>query len=287
MRKMVTDLTQSLEPNEIQLLSKGPKFALTASIDEVEIRADFCDLANQLQWNQYRTDNFTTTAEVRRDEGLKLPRFPTMDTIYPPPFHNNELESKLKLCFAKINELIQGLKQQTPRNNLSKDEHKTLKTLKNKQLTYLPSDKGTEFCVIGNTAYDKAAMEHLSDQNIYCPIKRMTAKTIEKKVNEAWKEVCKATDIPAAIVKNYVTTNSDLPTFYHLIKTHKSGPTLKIRPIISNRKGPTHKLSWLFSRLLKPLLNLIPAHLENSLELLNDITSLPKENRKSINIPSA
>ena len=86
-------------------------------------------------------------------------------------------------------------------------------------------------------------------------------------------------------MKSYVTTNSELPVFYHLLKTHKEGPQLKIRPIISNRRGPTHKISWLLAQLLKPLLKTVPAHLENSKELLDAISSMSGETLKKFSYP--
>ena len=65
--------------------------------------------------------------------------------------------------------------------------------LKRKNLIFLPSDKGGEFCVIQTEDYNGAAMRHLEKQATYTKVPGMTARTIEK---------------------------------------HKAGPELKIRPII-------------------------------------------------------
>ena len=83
-----------------------------------------------------------------------------------------------------------------------------------------------------------------------------------------------AEKIKAHIAKSFVTHNSDLPTFYHLVKTHKPGPELKIRPIVSNCTGPTKKISWLLSNVLKPIYRLLPAHLEDSKQLIASISDL-------------
>ena len=103
----------------------------------------------------------------------------------------------------------------------------------------------------------------------------MTSKTIETKINKAWRQACSEVGIPKKIIKCYTSTNTEMPVFYHLIKTHKPGPELHIRPIVSNRRGPSHKLSWMLCRLLKPLLKTVPSHLDNSLQLLNDIRNRP------------
>ncbi len=83
----------------------------------------------------------------------------------------------------------------------------------------------------------------------------------------------------------YVSNNTELPIFYHLIKTHKSGNTLRIRPIISNRNGPSHKLSWLLTRILRPLLRSVPAHLESSAQLMTDIESLTIDKKRRFQYP--
>ena len=113
----------------------------------------------------------------------------------------------------------------------------------------------------------------------------MSAKTIEDKINRTWKRVCSEAKIPPKTEKSFISTNTDLPTFYHLIKTHKDGPELRIRPIISNRRGPSHKLSWLFSRLLRPLMTFLPTNLENSLELLNNIRERSETSKKDYTYP--
>jgi len=82
------------------------------------------------------------------------------------------------------------------------------------------------------------------------------------------RKVCKMYNNKVQIRKRKrIKSNTDLPRFYHLIKTHKTGPDIKIRPIVSNTNGPTQHISWLLANALKPKLNDVPAHLENSLEL--------------------
>jgi hypothetical protein len=140
----------------------------------------------------------------------------------------------------------------------------TIKNLKRKQLIFLPSDKGGEFCVVDKARYVTAGFEHLADTNTYRKIAHMQPKTIEAKVNRVWTTICDSHELPLRTKRSFVTTNSSIPTFYHLIKTHKSMENLKIRPIVSNIRGPTHKISWLLSHILRPLLSNIPAHLQSS-----------------------
>ena len=158
-------------------------------------------------------------------------------------------------------------------SNISNIDKKTIKDLKEKDLIYPPSDKGTKFCIIQKNSYSKAALDHLNDSNTYQKVPRMTAKTIENKVNLVWKNICSRNKFPSFVVKSFVASNTNLPKFYHLIKTHKTSSDIKIRP------------SWLLSKALKPLLTSVPAHLENSYELTKRIQDRDSNNNKTLPYP--
>ena len=99
----------------------------------------------------------------------------------------------------------------------------------------------------------------------------MSAKTIENKVNSTWTKICHKNQFARYIQRNFIASSTDLPRFYHLIKTHKPGPEIRITPIVSNINGPTQRISWLLARALKSLLKDVPAPLENSLDLIDFI----------------
>ena len=79
-----------------------------------------------------------------------------------------------------------------------------------------------------------------------------------------WKKICLQNKIPPFVQKSLLVSIVDLPRFYHLIKTHKAGPNVKIRPIISNINEPTQRISWLLANALKPMLKNVPAQLDLS-----------------------
>ena len=181
--------------------------------------------------------------------------------------------------------LLFSCKIQRKWSNISHAEKKVIKELKEKNYIGLPSDKGTEFCVIQQDTYTRVALAHLNDSSTYQKIPRMSAKTVENKVNSTWKKVCLQNEIPSFVRKSFIAGNTDLPRFYHLIKTHKTGPAIKIRPIVSNTNGPTQRLSWLLANALKPLLKDVPAHLENSLELIKYIQAGDFTTNKTLPYP--
>jgi len=99
----------------------------------------------------------------------------------------------------------------------------------------------------------------------------MSAKTVENKESSTWKNVRVQNEFSPFVQKSFIAANTDLSRFYHLIKTHKTGPVIKIRITVSNTNGPTQRLSWLLANALKPMLKDVPAHPENSLELIKCI----------------
>lgn len=87
------------------------------------------------------------------------------------------------------------------------------------------------------------------------------------------------------IVKLYISTNTRIPKFYHLIKTHKVSPDLKIRPIVSYVETPFYKISWLITQMLNVLLKDVPAHLASSSQLIERLDSCTPEFRAKFNYP--
>ncbi len=277
---LVTDLTGILTHAEKALLSKGPKFALSQPVNETtrrEVTISFCRLANELRWKEHwrRTNN------APREDGI--PKYPFKDEIIQPPKYP-DFERKL----SRINENIQKSLNSVNRGkatNLLPSERRTLEQLKNKDLMCLPSDKGGEFCVIERTRYIQIGKEHLSDTNLYQEVPSMTAKTIESKINKTWKTIAQKNNLGYALIKGHTSSNTDLARFYFLIKTHKAGHAIKIRPIVSNINCPSTKMSWLLDKILKPLIQHIPAHLENTAHLVNKLKEIPREIVRSHNYP--
>jgi hypothetical protein len=277
-KKLVTDLTESLNDEELQLLSKGPKFKMTTPLNQqtiMEVRTSFCRLAYQMRWRSRIPENINNN----------IPMYPASDYIIEPPPADRELDRKLMNAYHKITRLLNIEQSKKIQPNLSIEERTTLRQLKAKPLVFLPSDKGGEFCVLQKELYTELGNQHLSDRTIYKAINHIQAKTVEKKLNTVWSNICHRREIQKRIEISFRSSNTELPTFYHLIKTHKSGPQTKIRPIVSNVNGPTKKLAWLLSKLLSPLLKNVPAHLENSLELINRIEMIEKTTKEEFNYP--
>lgn len=134
----------SLNEEEIALLSKGPKFAVSAAIHSIDVQANFCLITNQLRWLYFMNERKTT--DVADGDTFTMPKYPNGEHIkYEPPTPNQALETKLRNCFLKIQGILAKAKTYKSMENLTTEEKRALKVLKTKNFTYLPSDKGGDF----------------------------------------------------------------------------------------------------------------------------------------------
>ena len=278
---LVTDFTNTLSNEEKLLLAKGPKFALGEASDDRakrNIKISFCRLANELRWREHHNRN-----PDHPENKTTLPRYPYRDEITQAPRYP-DFERKL----ARINESISRSIDATnikKASNLSNSERTVLANLKKKDIVCLPSDKGGEFCVLDRKKYLELGLQHLNDDKTYVVVNRVSAKSIETRINQTWKEVCRIRSFNIPFTKSYTSSNTNLASFYFLVKTHKPSSTLKIRPIVSNVNSPTTKLSWLLDKALKPLLSAVDAHLENTPDLCRRLASIPTDTKATYNYP--
>ena len=110
--------------------------------------------------------------------------------------------------------------------------------LRKRDVTILPSDKGDEFCVINDSKYVEAVESHLADQTMYKKVTNYDVDEETRKINLCWYEVCRRRNISRHIQRHFRTTIARVPRFYGLVKTHKSGNEVKVKPIVNGTRGP-------------------------------------------------
>jgi hypothetical protein len=268
----ITDKTGQLSEVERTLLSKGPKFALAAGIDgdTMEVcQTSFARFAYQFRWAVARNSQPEEHPASRSNEGL--PVFPRSTGVSAPPT-DNDTDAKLRRVYYAVASVVENLPRRRRWSNLPRKEGEALQALREKPIALMPSDKGGEFCAIDRDSYTELGRSHLSDEATYQQVPRMTAKTIEGKINREWRTICRERGVPWRCERSFVSNNTHLATFRHLVKTHKPGPQLKIRPIVAGIGSPTEKISWLLTTLLSPLLNTVPAHMPDSGHLMTLLT---------------
>ena len=269
----VTDKTNGLSAEEKKVLSRGPKFALAPEINErtEEVcQTAFARFAYQYLWRVTRDQR----SEAPDSSGAAgLPTFPRSSDINEPPTADPDTESALRRISSSLTTIVRSLPKRRKWSNLPRDEAAELQALRNKPVALMPSDKGGEFCAVDQVVYTDLGRSHLSDTATYRPIPRMTAKTVETKINGTWRAVCRERGVSTRCLRSFISSSTRLATFHHVVKTHKPGPQLKIRPIVAGRDSPTEKIAWLLCSILSPLLKDVPAHLPDSAALMSAVAS--------------
>ena len=107
----------------------------------------------------------------------------------------------------------------------------------------------------------------LNDQENYDILGKNPVPKVEAETKRIFKSVCKD-KLPEQTVKELTPGHSRIPTFYSLPKDHKEG--VPLRPVISTCGGPTEKLLCLLERVLKQLLEFVPAHLWDTSDFFDE-----------------
>ena len=58
--------------------------------------------------------------------------------------------------------------------------------MRNKELIYLPPDKGKEFCVVSQNTYNQLALDHLKDNSIYSEATGIQSTQLENQINNVY-----------------------------------------------------------------------------------------------------
>ena len=108
--------------------------------------ASFCRFAYQYRWQRYHARQ-STTAEVE-----SFPKYPEARDIFVPPSNSRD-DVVLSRLYDKTKRVLDSINVQSIHQNLSENEKQCIREMRQLPLTFLPSDKGTEFCVVEDPRY--------------------------------------------------------------------------------------------------------------------------------------
>ena len=156
------------------------------------------------------------------------------------PQHSVALETYLENVKTQLAEI----KITKPWKNLSRNEVKALKELKNiPAINLKKADKGTTTVIMNKADKIYEANVQLDNGMRYERLKAPMVKTIQEKVNDLINQLHQGENI-GDMTMNWLLQSLNpprIPIFYTLTKIHK--PKLVGRPIISGCDGPTERIS--------------------------------------------
>ena len=235
--------SHQLTDSQVSLLSRGLKFIPTPATNETRIKQqllrDFGQFARRMR-----------LLYIFHGQNREPHPFHDKSTWMPQVQHYVALESYLENVKTQLAEI----KITKPKNNLSRNEVKALKELKNNPAINLKkADKGTATVIMNKADKIYEAKVQLDNRKHYECLKAPMVKTTQEKVNDLISRLHQGEHIDDMTKKWLSQTPNPprIPIFYTLTKIHKPKPVG--RPIISGCDGPTERISSFVDTLLQPI----------------------------------
>ncbi|XP_050510634.1 uncharacterized protein LOC126887260 [Diabrotica virgifera virgifera] len=178
------------------------------------------------------------------------------------PTHEKEQYRVLcKLELEKSNQIEQ---------NISKEEMKALKTLRNDDsITILPADKGNATVIMNKIQYEDKITDLITN-GPYSKLTKDPTKTLENKIYRALFKF--KNDLTYYQRKLMTPHYSKTPHFYGVPKIHKAN--IPLRPICSTINSPCSELSKFLLNILKPFANNDDTFIKNTKHFLNKLSTI-------------
>jgi len=273
--KFTNDTSKQVPVVCSRLLEKGPDFRAppvlnNTFIDKVELELD--KLTYKLRWQNCFPDNRPTN-----DKSLKIPF--ERNTVRFPKHLEKDGENKLNAfkyeVLDKVKIEVEFTKKSKAYREVQNQIKETKKYLNKEKLTVVPTDKSKRLCVTEEETFRDCTGKLLEDEKTYKPRKSSKSVQIEQQANKivrsCFKNILNKRDLERLLVSGTEPAN-----FKSFIKDHKpkTNGDFPMRPIASVRNTPTEKIDFICSRILNQLLEFVPAHLNSSDEIINEISKL-------------
>ena len=155
-------------------------------------------------------------------------------------------------------------KASPPKDNLSKKQRQALHSLKeDKEITFLPADKGRATVILNKEDYIKKCNDHL-DSGPYIKLKKDPTERIKREARTKLAILRDNGTIDEPLYFKLKPTDSQVPRFYGLPKIHKT--SIPVRPKDLYSGSPLFNLSKYIANILKPYTHLNKQHCKNSKE---------------------
>ena len=177
---------------------------------------------------------------------------------------------------AEVNILLKRAKP--PKSNITKEEKKALKELREDQdRMVLTADKGVAMVVMDRKEYQEK-VENLLVSTAYKTIPADPTNKMKAQLIQMLRRLKRETNMDEGMYRTMYPTGCTAPKFYGLPKVHKTGTPL--RPIVSSRGSITYGVAKVIAKVLKPLVGKLPHHIQSTSDFVSkvrEITLLPGE----------
>ena len=146
-----------------------------------------------------------------------------------------------------------------PRRNMSREEKKALKELREDQdRMVLTADKGVALVVMDRKDYQDK-IEGLLATLAYRTITTDATNKLKVQLIQKLRRIKRETNMEEGCIGPYTLPVAQPPKFYGLPKIHKTDTLL--RPVVSSRGSVTYGVAKVIAKVLKPLVGKLPHHI--------------------------
>ena len=174
-------------------------------------------------------------------------------------------------------EAIQELdKAKVPKSNLSAEEWKALKSLKeDEEIMILPADKGKCLVVMDRKDYLSKMEEKLKDETTYRPIEKDPTNEIKKALTDQLDKIKEEKQIDQRTYYKLYPTKERIPRMYGQPKVHKQNYPL--REIVDSTGSVAKEVDKYISKILQKYVGKTPYYVKNSAHFAEKIKDLRVE----------
>ena len=149
------------------------------------------------------------------------------------------------------------------------NEHKLIKSLREKDCVYVKADKGNKIVILDSVDYDRRVLD-LIDECSYKEVKKSPLLKMVRESDAIRKEISKV--FGKRLLRTLIVPNPMLAKIYALPKIHKVGD--KMRPIVSNINTPIYKMAKWLVREIKNLPPWPSQSVKNSFDFVTKIKNV-------------
>uniref|UniRef100_A0A7I4YGZ9 Unconventional myosin-Ie n=1 Tax=Haemonchus contortus TaxID=6289 RepID=A0A7I4YGZ9_HAECO len=208
----------------VDLLSLGPSFSLTQTINPLTVRKIVCGLQkfrDQLRTKARRDSQGQVVERLERTTPTPIP-FP--QSFYKESKPSPEADIKFRILSAGVLNALDKFKREK-RSNLTREQWEGLKEIreriKRNEVRLSVSDKGGEFVILPQSLDREITELHLADTTVYRNTTEKAFLMQAHKENTLWVKVGKMAKLDERFIRRLKLENPTCPVFYSLIKTHK------------------------------------------------------------------
>ena len=245
---------------------------------------NFCPRPNHYNKNSLNTDmlSFYRTVKLRahfKDKEQTKPPGPKLKS------NSKWTPSKVSPCVetfitAVNNEINDSNNKHLPKDNLSKNERKSLKQLKDREdIIITKADKGGAVVILNTEDYIKEANRQLNDESAYKQLNDDPTESHTEKVINTINNLKEQNLLSDSTAKKLIPDHVKTPNFYLLPKVHKENHLG--RPVISSVSCHTSAISTLVDYHLQPYVKQLKSYVKDTTDFINKIEHLPPTVKES------